>query len=85
MLHRYWFIFEGSARSLPAGLGMGCGVTAATRDEAANLIKNGLLGGNDLPPVARVVEDVDVSTLDPNHVLPNAGPSNVRGIWFPRE
>lgn len=85
MLRRYWFTFEGDARSLPAGLAMGSGVTAASRDEAAELIRRDLLSGKDLPPVARVVEDVDVSTLDPNHVLPNIGPSNVRGIWFPRQ
>jgi hypothetical protein len=85
MLSRYWFRFEGAARSLPAGLAMGCGVTAATRDEAAALIKSELLGGRELPPIADVIENVDVSKLDSNHVLPNVGPSNVRGVWFPRQ
>jgi hypothetical protein len=84
VLHRYWFTFEGDARSLPAGLTMGCGVTAVNRDEAAVVIQRELLGGNELPPVARVVEDVDIGELDPNHVLPNVGPSNVAGVWFPR-
>jgi hypothetical protein len=83
MLSRFWFRFEGDARSLPAGLAMGCGVTAASRDEAAELLRSELLGGRELPPVAEVIEDVDVSKLDPNHVLPNAGPPNVRGVWFP--
>lgn len=84
MLHRYWFTFAGDARSLPAGLAMGCGVTALNRDEAAALIQRDVLGGKELPAVARVVEDVDVGALDTNHVLPNVGPPNVRGVWFPR-
>ena len=85
MLHRYWFTFKGDARSLPAGLAMGCGVTASSRDEAAAMIKHALLGGADLPEIAGVTEDADVSRLDPDHVLPNAGPPNVRGVWFPRQ
>ncbi len=84
MLHRYWFTFKGHSHSLPAGLAIGCGVTAFSRDEAAELIKRELLAGKELPTVMHVVEDVDVSALDPNHVLPNVGPSNVRGVWFPR-
>lgn len=84
MLHRYWFRFEGDARSLPAGLAMGCGVTARSRHEAAELIRQRVLSSDELPTVASVIEDVDVSTLDLEHVLPNAGPANVRGVWFPR-
>lgn len=84
MLHRYWFTFAGDARSLPAGLAVGCGVTAPNRCEAARMISQHLLAGNELPPLARIVEDVDVSALDEDHVLPNAGPPNVRGVWFPR-
>lgn len=30
-----------------------------------------------------MIEDVDVSTLDPEHVLPNTGVPAARGIWFP--
>ncbi len=82
-LHRYWFTFEGDARSLRAGLAMGVGVTAFDRDDAARIIRRDVLEGQELPTVAHVIEDVDVSTLDPNHVLPNAGPPSVRGVWFP--
>ncbi len=28
-------------------------------------------------------EDVDISRLDQNHVVPNIGIAAVRGIWFP--
>jgi hypothetical protein len=30
-----------------------------------------------------VIEDVDVTTLDANHVLPNMMPPSVRGVWYP--
>lgn len=31
-----------------------------------------------------VVEDVDIRTLDQHHVVPNMGPPNFKGVWFPR-
>jgi hypothetical protein len=31
--------------------------------------------------ITSVISDVDVSTLDPKHILPNIGPSVVRGVW----
>ena len=58
MLRRYWITFQGDARSLPAGLAMGCGVTAASRREAERIISQELLAGNDLPAVAEVLEGV---------------------------
>jgi hypothetical protein len=33
--------------------------------------------------VARVVQNVDISTLEENHVRPNMGNPVVRGVWFP--
>jgi hypothetical protein len=30
------------------------------------------------------VADIDLRTLDPEHVLPNIGPVVVRGVWYPR-
>lgn len=67
------------------GFALGCGVTAFSRQDAEKAIQRELLGRNhDLPPIATVIEDVDVSKLDGDHVLPNAGPPNVRGVWFPR-
>jgi len=32
----------------------------------------------------KVVEDVDVRTLDQGHVVPNMGAVNFPGVWFPR-
>jgi hypothetical protein len=78
VLHRYWLIFEGDAYTLPAGLAMGCGVTAFSSDQAADMIRHDLLGGEELPPVARVVEDVEVSALDPCGFRVGDGPSASR-------
>ena len=50
---------------------LGCGVTAVDRADAEQLLVEGPFRGAMLPPVARVLEDVDVSQLDAGHVLPN--------------
>lgn len=83
-MHRYWFVFDGDARALPAGLTMGCGATATSRAQAEAMIRRDLVAGGELPPIAQVVEDIDLSELDPDHVLPNVGAPNVQGVWFPR-
>ena len=33
---------------------------------------------------SRVVEDVDLTTLDAGHVRPNMHPASERGVWFPK-
>jgi hypothetical protein len=38
---------------------------------------------NGLPQVAVMIQDVDVSRIDEQHVLPNMGNVLERGIWFP--
>ena len=75
-LRRFWF---------PADQGFGIGVTATTEAEAHTLAQEAAT--RYLPPGAvlgSVVSDVDVSTLDAGHVLPNMGPAVVRGVWYPR-
>jgi hypothetical protein len=44
---------------------------------------NETLRGEPLPTISRIVPDMDVSTLDQNHVIPNMGVVVWRGIWFP--
>jgi hypothetical protein len=34
--------------------------------------------------IVEVVEDISIAALDENHVMPNAGPMVIRGVWFPR-
>jgi len=31
-----------------------------------------------------IVPDVDIRTLDQNHVVPNMGVVTSRGVWYPR-
>lgn len=61
--------------------GYGVGVTAYSVEDARTLIANELtLSSTD---INGVVEDVDIQTLDKGHVIPNMGPPDIRGIWFP--
>jgi hypothetical protein len=82
-LVRFWFEFDREA-SRTARAKPFVGVTAWTREDAEDLIRSCVFRGDALPPISRVTEDVDVSTLDPGHVLPNMEPPNVRGVWYPR-
>ena len=81
-LRRFWFEFEiDNEKSF--GWLRECGVTACDRIDALRIMKQQLFRNKEMPPVSKCVEDVDVSTLDPNHVLPNMGMVTKRGIWFP--
>lgn len=72
LLKRYWF---------ESKRGYGVGVTAYSLDDAKEMIaQEPWIGEVDLHTV---VENVDVQTLDQNHVIQNMGPPNLRGIWYP--
>lgn len=85
ILRRYWFEFvrpvEGDRRS-PFSLGFG--VTAWTEDDARHLLRERVFRDHPVIEIAHVQEDVDVSSLDPGHVLPNIGDPTQRGVWFPK-
>jgi hypothetical protein len=84
MLTRYWFKFDLSINQLPPlGTVLGCGVTAASRGEAIQLLRDRVFHTDSLPPIKECVEGVDVDMLDQNHVRPNMGDPERRGIWFP--
>ena len=83
-LHRYWITFEGVSFTTYRQLLMGCGVTALTPEDALFIIQKKMLENEEPPPVKEMIVDVDVSTLDSNHILPNIrGNVTARGIWFP--
>jgi hypothetical protein len=82
MLRRFWFSFAPNSE-LPIGVRAGCGVTAFDLSDAQRILSKCVFGG-DVPPAHAVIEDVDVSTLDPGHVLPNMVSPNSRGVWFPQ-
>ena len=74
LLKRYWFATKP---------GLGYGVTAESRDDAEELLRSFGYPRNG-EAVLNVTENIDLVTLDSKHVLPNSGPSAVRGVWFPR-
>ena len=85
MLHRYWLIFDVAGEvHVPSRLRLGCGVTAYDRNDAMNILEREVFGGGLVPKVIQTIEDVDVSTLDENHVLPNMETVTLRGVWYPK-
>lgn len=83
-LRRYWITFDFTSEDRPPpGTLIGCGVTAADLDDALGIVRNRVFQRAELPRVTEVREDVDVSTLDAGHVLPNMGVPSTRGVWFP--
>lgn len=68
------------------------GVTAASVEEAKELLLKNFIKINYSEPLQRlqepreveVIEDIDVQLLDKEHVLPNIGPVIFKGVWFPR-
>ena len=71
---RFWF---------PCSPGIGIGVTAWSRDAAEKIAREtaAMMPGSQL--IGDVIENVDVQTLDQGHVIPNMGPPNLVGVWFP--
>lgn len=72
LLHRYWFKVK---------KGLGFGITAYTEEEAYRLAAE---AADALQLDFDVLEDIDIRDLDQRHVVPNMGPPNFRGVWFPR-
>ena len=46
-------------------------MTTLGRDDALALVRDRVFEDGELPSIAVLIEDVDVSTLDAGHVLPN--------------
>ena len=77
-LVRYWFILRSST-----GFTRQVGVTAYDYADALLLIKEKVVSFKESPAVVSFTENIDVSTLDANHILPNMAPPTMRGIWYP--
>lgn len=78
-LRRFWIRFENDRYSA-----FGYGVTAWTEGDALTLLCNAVgLEAATLTDLT-IETDVDVSTLDQRHVIPNMDSPNWRGVWFPR-
>ena len=74
MLTPFWFKTD---------CGLGYGVTADSQKEAEALL-NALGYPRPDQRIVSVIVGVKASELDASHVLPNAGPIVVGGVWFPR-
>jgi hypothetical protein len=83
LLTRYWITFTKTVPRLPPGVQHGCGVTAQSEEEALAMVRKLVFRGGSLPPIEAIMTDIDISQLDPGHVVPNMGFANRRGIWFP--
>ena len=85
-LTRYWIEFDWPGGEGIVGLlePFGFGVTAFDLDDALTLLRTEFfeLMEKPMPPIRKVIENVDVSTLD-DHVWPNMHPPNWRGVWYP--
>jgi len=62
-LHRYWLRFDDPRREM-FGLGLGCGVTAFTLDDAVALLEQQVFRGPLPFRIKESTEDVDVQTLE---------------------
>jgi hypothetical protein len=80
-LKRFWFKF--APLSHPSPLNLGCGVTALSQSDAIGMLKQTVFLGRTVPHIREVIEDIDVSTLDQRHIIPNMGSPHTRGVWFP--
>ena len=61
----------------------GCGVTGLDAEDCWRRVRADVFRDLALPPISDVVFDVDVSTLDPDWVLPRIGNPGALGVWFP--
>ena len=85
-IRRYWFEFDvdssAATSGLRARLADGCGVTGRDEDDCLELIKRNVLAGNELPPVRRVIRDIELSTLSALIQRTIEG-TRARGVWYP--
>ena len=73
-LRRFWF---------PLSEGLGIGVTAASPQEARELAEGVRARYYASSKITGEIADVNVSSLDANHVVPNLGAVVAYGVWFP--
>jgi hypothetical protein len=67
----------------PPGTLLGCGITAYDLNDALSILNTKVFNGYTKPKVKNIKEDVDIRSLDQNHVIPNMGIVTDRGVWFP--
>ena len=86
MLIRFWITFDLSnleVKDSQRWWSRGCGVTAHDYADAVSLLQDRVFRDDLIPLITAVVENVDVSSLDAGHILPNIGVASERGVWYP--
>jgi hypothetical protein len=83
-LRRFWIEFGPSAAVGDSGITRSrvYGVTANSVADALTMLQ-AVFSDQPLPPVARVIEDIDLAMLDAFHIGPSIVPLHRRGIWYP--
>ena len=74
LLRRYWFQTK---------KGLGFGVTAYSLADARHLLATIVHDRYRESDVLIIIEDIDIRILDQRHIIPNMGPPNLRGVWYP--
>ncbi len=77
---RDWFQVDEDEVSAPP---RAFGVTAASLDAALAIVRAIAYGGQPLPPVRRVVEDVDLAMLTMYNMSPGILRPGQAGMWYP--
>ena len=78
-LETYWITFPGDSSMLS-----GIGVTAYSEEDAFALVtERGLDHLIAHASTICVTRGVRVTDLDPTNILPNIGPMQFRGVWYP--
>jgi len=81
VLTRYWFEFVRGGQA--TALSLGCGITAYNLDDARRMLRQEIVPLYGDRTVARVIEGVEVASLDETGVRRCLGNPTVRGVWFP--
>ena len=81
-LRRYWIRFDPKSQ-VATGFRLGCGVTALSEFDAVSLLRSIYPAAAPTFTIEEIISDVSMSQLDQNHVIPNIGDVERRGVWFP--
>jgi len=81
MLHRYWLTLAPIAH--PGIRVAGCGITAYDEADARRLFETTAVPYLGPREIIEIIKDIDITTLDQGHVIPNMGLCSNRGVWYP--
>jgi len=76
LLTAFWF---------PLNSSLGIGVTAYSKEQAYEMAKECQVNYFSDQELEKPIVGVTVSELDQGHIVPNMGPINLLGVWYPKE